>query len=133
MWFRLVSSGLDKFKVERGRECAISFALFNCAYRGIPPSLPRYSRQLNLDREIPPLLIDTDAFSSALRAGDLDICLELLRRCDSSTSDIAVLSCRAAEALFHRGRRDEALECGRRAFAVAADDPETAVLPQFEI
>ena len=37
-----------------------------------------------------------------------------------------MLSCRAAEALFHRGRRDEALECGRRAFAVAADDPETA-------
>jgi capsular polysaccharide transport system permease protein len=71
-------------------------------------------------------LIDSDAFSSALSAGDLDVCLELLRRCDSSTSDTAGLSCRAAEALFHRGRRDEALECGRRAFAVAADETETA-------
>src|SRR5437764_10253632 len=85
-----------------------------------------YALKLNLDREVPPLLIDTDAFSSALRAGGFDVCLELLRRCDSGTSDTAVLSCRAAEALFHRGRRDEALECGRRAFAVAAEDPETA-------
>jgi tetratricopeptide (TPR) repeat protein len=36
------------------------------------------------------------------------------------------LNCRAAEALFHGGRRDEALECGRRAFALAADDRDTA-------
>jgi Flp pilus assembly protein TadD len=71
-------------------------------------------------------LIDTDAFSSALSAGDLDACLELLRSCDSSTSDTAVLHCRLAEALFHHERRDEALECGRRAFALTPDNPETA-------
>ena len=36
------------------------------------------------------------------------------------------MNCRAAEALFHGGRRDEALECGRRAFALSADDRDTA-------
>ena len=81
---------------------------------------------MNLGREAPPLLIDIDAFSSALSAGDLDACLELLRSCDSGGSTSAVLNCRAAETLFHNGRRNEALECGRRAFALAPDHPETA-------
>ena len=71
-------------------------------------------------------MIDIDALSSALSAGDLDACLELLRSCDSGGSTFAVLNCRAAEALFHNGRQHEALECGRRAFALAPDHPETA-------
>jgi hypothetical protein len=71
-------------------------------------------------------LIDVDAFSSALSAGDLDACLQLLRSCDAGGSAGAVLNRHAAEALFHNGRRDEALECGRRAFALAADDRDTA-------
>jgi capsular polysaccharide transport system permease protein len=69
-------------------------------------------------------LIDVDVFSSALSAGDLDACLQLLRSGDAGSSAAAVLNCRAAEALFHNGRRDEALECGRRAFAT--DDRDTA-------
>ena len=117
---------LDKFRVEGHRECALSFTLFTCAYHGIPPSLPRYFRQLNPDREVPPLLIDTDAFSSALSAGDLDVCLQLLRSRAAASPPAALLNCRAAEALFHSGRCDEALECGRRAFALAADDRGTA-------
>ena len=116
----------DKFRVEGHRECALSFTLFTCAYHGIPPSLPRYFRQLNPDREVPPLLIDTDAFSSALSAGNLDACLQLLGSGDFGGAAAAVLNCRAAEALFQGGRRDEALECGRRAFALAADDRGTA-------
>jgi capsular polysaccharide transport system permease protein len=71
-------------------------------------------------------LIDTDAFSSALSAGELAVCLELLRSCDSGGSAPAMLNCRAAEALFHNSRLGEALECGRRAFALAPDHPETA-------
>jgi hypothetical protein len=71
-------------------------------------------------------LIDVDAFSSALSAGDLDACLQLLRSCDADGSAGAVLNCRAAEALFHSGNRDEAIECGRRALALAADDHDTA-------
>jgi capsular polysaccharide transport system permease protein len=71
-------------------------------------------------------LIDVDMFSSALSAGDLDACLQLLRSSDADGTAGAVLNCRAAEALFHNGRRDEALECGCRAFAFATDDHDTA-------
>ena len=71
-------------------------------------------------------MIDFDTFSSALSAGELAACLELLRSCDSGGSALAMLNCRAAEALFHNSRLDEALECGRRAFALAPEHPETA-------
>ncbi len=81
---------------------------------------------MNLDREVPPSLIDVESFSSALSAGDLDACLQCLRSCDAGGAAAALLNCRAAEALFQGGRRDEALECGRRAFALAADDRGTA-------
>jgi hypothetical protein len=81
---------------------------------------------LNLDREDPPILIDNEAFSSALSAGELDACLQLLRSYGDHAPVAVALNCRLAEALFHVGRRDEALECGRRAFALAPGDPETA-------
>src|SRR5439155_17703697 len=70
--------------------------------------------------------IDTESFSPALRAGAFDACLDYLRREDGGGPDDAPLNCRAAEALFHCGRRDEALECGRRAFVAAAEDRDTA-------
>src|SRR5207248_6116307 len=75
-----------------------------------------YSPELSLGREEPPVLIDLDTFSSALGAGEFDVCLRLLRN----------LNCRLAEALFHSGRRDDALECGRRAFASAPYDADAA-------
>jgi tetratricopeptide (TPR) repeat protein len=81
---------------------------------------------LSLGREVPPLLIDLDAFSAALGAGEFDVCLDVLNDCKSGADELVVLNCRLAEALFRSGRRDEALECGRRAFALAADDRDTA-------
>jgi tetratricopeptide (TPR) repeat protein len=83
---------------------------------------------LILDREDPPILIDSEAFSSALSAGELDACVQLLRSYDDHAPAAVALNCRLAEALFHAGRRGEALECGRRAFALALGDPETAHL-----
>ena len=58
-------------------------------------------------------------FASALSAGDLDGCLRRLRT--DRTADLAAAerNCRLAEVLFHADRGDEALECGRRAFALA--------------
>ena len=69
---------------------------------------------------------DAEAFLSALAAGGLDACLAYLRREGGSTDSDAGLNCRLAEALFHHGRRDEALECARRAFPWAGGD--TAML-----
>ena len=71
-------------------------------------------------------MIDLDSFSSALGAGEFDVCLHLLRNSEDTGSAAALLNCRLAEALFHNSRRDEALECGRRAFALAPDDRDTA-------
>jgi capsular polysaccharide transport system permease protein len=71
-------------------------------------------------------LIDTESFSPALRAGAFDACLGYLRREEGGGPAQASLNCRAAEALFHCGRRDEALECARRAFAATMEDRDTA-------
>jgi len=71
-------------------------------------------------------LIDIESFSPALRAGAVDACLDYLRREEGGGPTDAPLNCRAAEALFHCGRRDEALECGRRAFALTTEDHDTA-------
>src|SRR5712672_300604 len=110
--------------------CVIVYPLYLRLPR-YSPSLPRYFRQLNPDREVPPLLIDTDAFSSALSAGDLDVCVQLLRSCNGGDPAAAVLNCRAAEALFHGGRRDEALECGRHQDATAAYEQLLAWSPDW--
>ena len=71
-------------------------------------------------------MIDFDTFSSALSAGELDVCLRLLRNPGGTHPTSAVLNCRLAEALFHSGRRDDALECGSRAFASAPYDADAA-------
>jgi len=83
---------------------------------------------LSLGREEPPVLIDLDTFSSALSTGDLDVCLDLVRTPGAADPAAALLNCRLAEALFHSGRRADALECGRRAFALGPDDREAAHL-----
>lgn len=61
-----------------------------------------------------------------LAAGELDSCLHFLRSDADQRPAAALLNCRLAEALFHNGRRDEALECGRRAFLLSPDDRGTA-------
>jgi hypothetical protein len=71
-------------------------------------------------------LIDLETFSAALGAGEFDVCLDLLKDCKNGRGELVVLNCRLAEALFHSGRRDEALECGRRAFALAPNGRDTA-------
>lgn len=81
---------------------------------------------MSLGREEPPVLIDLDSFSSALSAGELDVCLHLVRTPGGADPPAALLNCRLAEALFHSGRRVDALECGRRAFAVSPDNREAA-------
>jgi len=60
--------------------------------------------------------IDAVSFLPALAAGRLDACLAYLKREDSSGAAESELHCRLAEALFHQARRDEALECVRRAY-----------------
>jgi tetratricopeptide (TPR) repeat protein len=67
------------------------------------------------DRQLPPLTIDTSSFTAALSAGELDACLLDLRRVGEGPANASELNCRLAEALFHYGRREDALDCGRRA------------------
>ncbi len=69
-------------------------------------------------------MIDRSAFARALDRGALDDCLDFLRQKNRNGSGEAELNCQLAEALFHAGRREEALECGRRASA-AADGEDT--------
>ncbi len=63
----------------------------------------------------------------AMDAEAWDVCAALLRQ-DCGAGPTAIeWNCRLAEALFHRDRHDEAVECGRRAWAAAApDDDRTA-------
>jgi tetratricopeptide (TPR) repeat protein len=66
--------------------------------------------------------IDAESFLPALAAGRLDACLAYLKRGDSDGAADGELNCRLAEALFHRGRCEEALECVRRALAWVGGD-----------
>ena len=71
-------------------------------------------------------MIDRSALARALDRGALDDCLEFLRQKNRNGLGEAELNCQLAEALFHAGRRDEALECGQRAFAAADGEDEVA-------
>ena len=77
------------------------------------------------DREFPPLAIDPDFFVAALQAGALDDCLDYARRAGNGDRSDADLNRRLAEALFHCERREDAVECGRRALAMAPGDTQT--------
>jgi len=70
------------------------------------------------------LAIDQSTLSRMLESGALDSCLDYLRHGGVANPDIAWFICRLGEALFYRGRRGDAVECGRSAFAVAAHDTE---------
>jgi ABC-type polysaccharide/polyol phosphate export permease/Flp pilus assembly protein TadD len=79
---------------------------------------------LSIDHNLPQLAIDTAEFTRALDSGALDACLDYLRLDDAVGPESAWLNCRLGERLFYNGRSSEALECGRRAFAAAANDNE---------
>ena len=80
---------------------------------------------MSIDRDFPPLAIDPEDFAAAINAGALDVCLRYARQSDRDCQADAELNCRVAERLFHRGRHNEALECGRRALGLTVSDPKT--------
>ena len=77
---------------------------------------------MSSERDFPQRSIDFAAFGSALNAGTLDGCLAYLRRAHTNGQSDAGLNCRLAEALLPLSRRDEAVECVRRAMPWADDD-----------
>jgi ABC-type polysaccharide/polyol phosphate export permease/Flp pilus assembly protein TadD len=81
---------------------------------------------LNYDLALSSELIDFESFTPALAAGRFDACLVYLKRGNSNAASDAALNCRLAEALFHRNRQDESVECCRRASPWAGGD--TAML-----
>lgn len=83
----------------------------------------RDTQSLFHDRQLSSSAINAASLSSALATGAADACLDYLRRADPDKPDIAEWNCRVAEMLYHDGRQPEAVECGERAFAVAAGLP----------
>jgi tetratricopeptide (TPR) repeat protein len=81
---------------------------------------------LSVGHNYPQLAIDQSTFTNALVNGALDICLDYLRRREISGPEGARLACRLGEKLFHAGRAGDAVECGRLAFAAAANDNDVA-------
>lgn len=77
---------------------------------------------MSLDHDFPRSAIDHFAFDRALESGALEACLYFLQTEAGAGQEAARLNCRLAEMLFHEGRRDDALECGRRAFDITKDD-----------
>ena len=61
-----------------------------------------------------------------MNGGALDDRVRLLQEENRSGPDEARQNCRLAEILFHEGRQADALEYGRRAFAIAGDDEAVA-------
>ena len=81
---------------------------------------------MSFDHHSPQLAIDHKRFSQALERDALDVCLDYLRRNQAPEPEAAKLISRLSEKLFRNGRTDDAVECGRLAFALAANDNEVA-------
>ena len=75
---------------------------------------------MSTSREFPQSSIDDESFLPALAVGALDECLAYLRQANDIGELTAEFACRLAEALFHQGRRDEAVECCRLALPWAS-------------
>jgi len=110
---------VEQFLVEPVHNTSLSFFL-KCNLSG------KGTVRLSFDHNYPQLAIDPHDFSRALENGALDTCLDYLRRQNVEGSDAAQLACRLGEKLYYAGRGAEALECGRIAFAVAANDNSVA-------
>jgi hypothetical protein len=65
---------------------------------------------------------------SAASEGDLEGCRSYLSRRDIRNHDRAAIYCQLSEALYHRGSRDDALECAYCAFNLLPHGEETAHL-----
>jgi ABC-type polysaccharide/polyol phosphate export permease/tetratricopeptide (TPR) repeat protein len=79
-----------------------------------------------IDHNSPQLAIDPDDFARYMNSGALDGCLRSVRTQQTGGRAVAQLNCGLAERLFYDGRGDDALECARRAFAMAPDDDAIA-------
>jgi ABC-type polysaccharide/polyol phosphate export permease/tetratricopeptide (TPR) repeat protein len=77
---------------------------------------------LSYDHNNPQLAIDQSTFSHMLESGAVDVCLDYLRRAAIAGPEAAYLACRLSEQLYHSGRGNDAIECGRLAFAATAND-----------
>jgi capsular polysaccharide transport system permease protein len=77
---------------------------------------------LSIDHNYPKLAIDPSVFYRALEGDALDFCLDYLRREELGGPEAARLACQLGEKLYYGGRGDDAAECGRLAFAAAAND-----------
>ena len=77
---------------------------------------------MSFDHNYPQLEIDDSTFSRALEGGALDACLDYLHKSKITGPETAHLACRLGEKLFYCGRNNEASECGRLAFAMAANN-----------
>jgi ABC-type polysaccharide/polyol phosphate export permease/Flp pilus assembly protein TadD len=65
---------------------------------------------------------------SAASVGDLDGCRSYLGGRDVPNHERASIYCRLSEALYHKGSRDDALECARSAFDLQPEKEEIANL-----
>ena len=88
----------------------------------VATSSKRYTYELSSDREFSLSLLNAESFGLALASGRLDACAVYLKRANRNDKSDIGLNCRLAEALFHRGRGDEAVECCRRALPWAGSD-----------
>ena len=70
------------------------------------------------------LEVDACTFFAALQDGALEECLRYVEHEAATGRPDPLLNCRLAEALLHRGRREDALGCVRRGFPEAAGDAE---------
>jgi tetratricopeptide (TPR) repeat protein len=65
---------------------------------------------------------------TAASIGDLEECPSYLRCRDISDHERASIYCVLSEALYHKGRHDEAVECARNAFYLQPEEEEIAHL-----
>ena len=81
---------------------------------------------MSLGHDFPRSSIERSALPRAMVSGAFDDDLSSPREDSGYGPASAQRDCRLAETLFHEGRRDDALNCGRRAFDFAGDDEAVA-------
>ena len=69
--------------------------------------------------------IGTGCFERALDAGEFETCRAHLARSGMADGERAAGYCRLGEALYYRGRREDAVACARAAFDLLSEHKET--------